>query len=86
MLPRKKEIIIYANMTEYQKNLINKTLENHLSEKGSGGIALAFSICMPCACRCNYQFSLFLSFLFHFEFLYERHFYSLQTPVHFMFC
>ncbi|KAG7031245.1 ATP-dependent DNA helicase DDM1 [Cucurbita argyrosperma subsp. argyrosperma] len=40
MLPRKKEITIYANMTEYQKNfqehLINKTLENHLSEKGSG--------------------------------------------------
>lgn len=48
MLPRKKEIIIYANMTEYQKNfqehLINKTLENHLSEKGSGGLALGFSL------------------------------------------
>lgn len=48
MLPRKKEIIMYANMTEYQKNfqehLVNKTLENHLSEKGSGSLALGFSI------------------------------------------
>ncbi|XP_047310877.1 ATP-dependent DNA helicase DDM1 isoform X2 [Impatiens glandulifera] len=37
MLPRKKEIIIYANMTEHQKNfqdhLVNKTLENYLSDK-----------------------------------------------------
>ncbi|KAL2348508.1 hypothetical protein Fmac_002508 [Flemingia macrophylla] len=37
MLPRKKEIIIYANMTEHQKNLqdhlINKTMENYLEEK-----------------------------------------------------
>lgn len=36
MLPRKKEIILYATMTEYQKNfqehLVNKTLENHLLE------------------------------------------------------
>ncbi|XP_022136852.1 ATP-dependent DNA helicase DDM1 [Momordica charantia] len=40
MLPRKKEIIIYASLTEYQKNfqdhLVNKTLETHLLEKGSG--------------------------------------------------
>ncbi|XP_065873619.1 ATP-dependent DNA helicase DDM1 isoform X2 [Euphorbia lathyris] len=36
MLPRKKEIILYATLTEYQKNfqdhLVNKTLENHLIE------------------------------------------------------
>ncbi|CAI9776193.1 unnamed protein product [Fraxinus pennsylvanica] len=36
MLPRKKEIIIYATLTAYQKNfqdhLINRTLENHLRE------------------------------------------------------
>uniref|UniRef100_A0A164Y5N0 Helicase ATP-binding domain-containing protein n=1 Tax=Daucus carota subsp. sativus TaxID=79200 RepID=A0A164Y5N0_DAUCS len=36
MLPRKKEIILYATMTEYQKNfqehLVNRTLENHLLE------------------------------------------------------
>ena len=48
MLPRKKEIILYATMTECQKNfqehLINKTLESHLSEKGSGGLTLSFSI------------------------------------------
>lgn len=43
MLPRKKEIILYATMTEHQRNfqdhLINKTLENHLLETvdiGSG--------------------------------------------------
>ena len=40
-LPRKKEIIIYANMTEHQKNLqdhlINKTLENYFAEKKSVG-------------------------------------------------
>ncbi|KAL6273929.1 hypothetical protein ACE6H2_024621 [Prunus campanulata] len=38
MLPRKKEIILYASMTEHQKHLqehlINKTLENYLLEKG----------------------------------------------------
>ncbi|CAI0473484.1 unnamed protein product [Linum tenue] len=37
LLPRKKEIILYATMTEHQKNfqdhLINKTLENHLRDK-----------------------------------------------------
>ncbi|KAL4180565.1 hypothetical protein AMTRI_Chr13g125920 [Amborella trichopoda] len=36
-LPKKKEIILYANMTEHQKNiqnhLINKTLEGYLIEK-----------------------------------------------------
>ncbi|RXI07337.1 hypothetical protein DVH24_026473 [Malus domestica] len=38
MLPRKKEIILYACMTEHQKHfqdlLINKTLENYLLERG----------------------------------------------------
>ncbi|KAJ7944298.1 putative Chromatin-remodeling complex ATPase chain [Quillaja saponaria] len=41
MLPRKKEIILYANMTEHQKNiqdhLVNKTLENYLEEKAATG-------------------------------------------------
>ncbi|KAL8531919.1 hypothetical protein ACS0TY_008503 [Phlomoides rotata] len=40
MLPRKKEIIIYATLTDHQKNfqdhLINKTLEGHLIEKAHG--------------------------------------------------
>ncbi|XP_074275283.1 ATP-dependent DNA helicase DDM1-like [Silene latifolia] len=42
-LPRKKEIILYASMTEHQKNyqehLINRTLENHLIENVSLGTA-----------------------------------------------
>ncbi|XP_068656090.1 ATP-dependent DNA helicase DDM1-like isoform X3 [Aristolochia californica] len=37
MLPRKKEIILYANMSAHQKqlqeHLVNKTLENHLMKK-----------------------------------------------------
>lgn len=41
MLPRKKEIILYATMTEHQKNftdhLVNKTLENFLREKTASG-------------------------------------------------
>ncbi|KAK0604656.1 hypothetical protein LWI29_017882 [Acer saccharum] len=41
MLPRKKEIILYATLTEYQRNfqdhLINRTLENHLREKVDTG-------------------------------------------------
>ncbi|KAG9440969.1 hypothetical protein H6P81_021134 [Aristolochia fimbriata] len=40
MLPRKKEIILYANMTDHQKqlqeHLVNKTLENHLLGKTEG--------------------------------------------------
>ncbi|CAH9119542.1 unnamed protein product [Cuscuta europaea] len=40
MLPRKKEIIVYATMTEHQKNfqerLINKSLERHLIENATG--------------------------------------------------
>ncbi|CDP02033.1 unnamed protein product [Coffea canephora] len=41
MLPRKKEIILYATMTDHQKNftdhLLNKTLEDHLREKAASG-------------------------------------------------
>ncbi|OIT08224.1 PREDICTED: ATP-dependent DNA helicase DDM1-like [Nicotiana attenuata] len=41
MLPRKKEIILYATMTEYQKkfqeHLINRTLEGYLIENVSTG-------------------------------------------------
>ncbi|KAK9285539.1 hypothetical protein L1049_024734 [Liquidambar formosana] len=41
MLPRKKEIIIYATMTEHQRNfqdhLINRTLENYLQENVGTG-------------------------------------------------
>ena len=37
MLPRKKEIILYASLTEHQRNfqnhLLNKTLEAYLREK-----------------------------------------------------
>ena len=47
MLPRKKEIILYACMTEHQKHfqdlLINKTLENYLLERGDHGM-----ICLCC--------------------------------------
>lgn len=42
LLPRKKEIILYASMTEHQKNfqdhLINKTLEEHLTGTAGTGI------------------------------------------------
>ena len=41
MLPRKKEIILYATMTDHQKNfqdhLVNKTLEDYLIENASAG-------------------------------------------------
>ncbi|KAG6666529.1 hypothetical protein CIPAW_01G036800 [Carya illinoinensis] len=41
LLPRKKEIILYATMTDHQKDfqdhLINRTLENHLIEKANSG-------------------------------------------------
>ncbi|CAI0420018.1 unnamed protein product [Linum tenue] len=44
LLPRKKEIILYATMTEHQKNfqdhLINKTLENHLRDKAIIGAGM----------------------------------------------
>lgn len=42
LLPRKKEIILYATLTEHQRNfqdhLVNKTLENYLCEKVDTGI------------------------------------------------
>lgn len=41
MLPRKKEIILYATMTEHQKkfqdHLVNKKLEDHLHEEMNSG-------------------------------------------------
>ncbi|KAH1072832.1 hypothetical protein J1N35_025160 [Gossypium stocksii] len=41
MLPRKKEIILYASLTEYQRNfqdhLLNKTLESYLQDRGESG-------------------------------------------------
>lgn len=44
MLPRKKEIVLYATLTEHQKNfqdhLINKTLEDHLRQKMDTGRGL----------------------------------------------
>lgn len=48
ILPRKKEIILYANMTEnqrsFQDHLINKTLEGHLIESvGIIGNGLSFA-------------------------------------------
>lgn len=46
LLPRKKEIILYATMTDHQKNfqdhLINQTLEDHLIKKADAGITLIF--------------------------------------------
>ncbi|PPE02180.1 hypothetical protein GOBAR_DD00778 [Gossypium barbadense] len=44
MLPRKKEIILYASLTEYQRNfqdhLLNKTLESHLRDRGDSGCGM----------------------------------------------
>ncbi|XP_022773985.1 ATP-dependent DNA helicase DDM1-like [Durio zibethinus] len=41
VLPRKKEIILYASLAEHQRNfqdhLLNKTLETYLQEKGNTG-------------------------------------------------
>ena len=48
MLPRKKEIILYATLTDHQKNfqdhLVNKTLESYLTEKGNTGIVSVFTV------------------------------------------
>lgn len=45
LLPRKKEIILYASMTEHQKNfqdhLVNKTLEDYLRSKAHNGIFIS---------------------------------------------
>jgi hypothetical protein len=42
MLPRKKEIIIYANMTEHQKqiqdHLVHRTFDNYLHEESDIGM------------------------------------------------
>ncbi|XP_062153976.1 ATP-dependent DNA helicase DDM1 [Alnus glutinosa] len=44
MLPRKKEIILYATMTDHQKNfqdhLVNRTLESHLIQKANIGCGM----------------------------------------------
>lgn len=48
MLPRKKEIILYATMTEHQKkfqdHLVNKTLEIYLSNNGLGSLLFILSL------------------------------------------
>lgn len=48
MLPRKKEIILYATLTDYQKkfqeHLINRTLEGYLIENVSTGISVILNI------------------------------------------
>lgn len=50
MLPRKKEIILYANMTDHQKHiqehLVNKTLEDYLQEEAEIGKKKKFLIIM----------------------------------------
>ena len=56
LLPRKKEIIIYATMTDHQKNfqdhLVNRTLEAHLGENAIPGtcfsVFLCFTVCLFC--------------------------------------
>ncbi|KAF9678332.1 hypothetical protein SADUNF_Sadunf07G0023900 [Salix dunnii] len=49
MLPRKKEIILYATLTEHQKkfqdHLINKTLEDYLREKVDTGRGMKGRLC-----------------------------------------
>ena len=48
MLPRKKEIIIYANMTEHQKqiqdHLVEKTFDNYLHEESDIGMLAYISL------------------------------------------
>ncbi|XP_076910894.1 ATP-dependent DNA helicase DDM1-like [Bidens hawaiensis] len=60
-LPRKKEIIIYANLTEHQKNfqdhLVNKTLETYLREKvdtGRGMKGQLFNVMLQLRKNCNH--------------------------------
>lgn len=74
MLPRKKEIILYATMTEHQRNfqdhLINRTLENHLLETVDIGImqkpCVAFVCWLLCySCGRNMNGGLILFYLFH---------------------
>ncbi|KAK2657235.1 hypothetical protein Ddye_010287 [Dipteronia dyeriana] len=61
MLPRKKEIILYATLTEYQRNfqehLINRTLENHLREKvdtGRGMKGKLYNVMIQLRKNCNH--------------------------------
>ncbi|KAL8211139.1 hypothetical protein R6Q57_005576 [Mikania cordata] len=60
-LPRKKEIILYANITEHQKNfqdhLVNKTLEAYLREKvdtGRGVKGKLFNMMIQLRKNCNH--------------------------------
>ncbi|XP_076952642.1 ATP-dependent DNA helicase DDM1-like [Bidens hawaiensis] len=60
-LPRKKEIILYANLTEHQKNfqdhLVNKTLETYLREKvdtGRGVKGQLFNMMIQLRKNCNH--------------------------------
>ncbi|KAL8240546.1 hypothetical protein R6Q59_013901 [Mikania micrantha] len=60
-LPRKKEIILYANLTEHQKNfqdhLVNKTLEAYLREKvdtGRGVKGKLFNMMIQLRKNCNH--------------------------------
>lgn len=49
-LPRKKEIIMYATMTDHQKkfqeHLVNHTLEAHLGENGIRGTCSSLCLIM----------------------------------------
>ncbi|KAK1274901.1 ATP-dependent DNA helicase DDM1 [Acorus gramineus] len=62
LLPRKKEIILYANMSDCQKNfqehLINRTLENYLMEKDHcfGGVMTRKlnNLCVQLRKNCNH--------------------------------
>ncbi|GAB2232056.1 hypothetical protein Drorol1_Dr00011078 [Drosera rotundifolia] len=61
MLPRKKEIILYATMTDHQKNiqdhLVNKTLENYLTEHsdtGRGFKGRLFNLMIQLRKNCNH--------------------------------
>ena len=51
MLPRKKEIIIYANMTAHQRqiqtHLIEKTFDNYLHENTDIGMHVYSCACLP---------------------------------------
>ncbi|GJR72172.1 ATP-dependent DNA helicase DDM1 [Tanacetum coccineum] len=61
MLPRKKEIILYATLTEHQKNfqdhLVNRTLETYLLEKvdtGRGSKARLNNLMIQLRKNCNH--------------------------------
>lgn len=77
MLPRKKEIILYATMTDHQKNfqdhLINQTLENYLREKVDTGIFLSF--CMLICPLADEQQPIFLVLT------YQQNSYTFQNVI-----